>query len=129
MGPAVIVQAVELIVAPPLPVAVPTRVVVVTGSVMVRALPALTVGGVAAAAATVMVTVEVLVLPALSFTVSVNTYVPAARLPTVVVRLEAELMVEVEGPLVCVHTVELMVFPEEGDAVPVRVSVAGSVMD
>src|SRR5579859_4181125 len=44
-GPLVWVQAVELMVAPPLPVAVPVRVTVLVGRVIVWPLPALTVGG------------------------------------------------------------------------------------
>jgi hypothetical protein len=63
---------VEAIVAPPFPVAVPVSVAVLTGNVIVCALPASTVGG-ATAAFTVTLTVAVDVKPLLSFTVNWNT--------------------------------------------------------
>ena len=68
-GPLVSVHAVLLIVAPPLPVAVPVRVAELTGSWIVRSLPALTVGGTltgGGAACTVIVTAAVLLNPLLS---------------------------------------------------------------
>ena len=61
-GPLTSVQAVLLIVAPPLPAAVPPSVTALVGSWIVCALPALTVGGTlagGAAASTVIVTVAV----------------------------------------------------------------------
>jgi hypothetical protein len=64
-GPLTSVHAVVLIVAPPLPVAVPVSVTELTGNWIVCALPALTVGGILAAC-TVIVTVAVALSPLLS---------------------------------------------------------------
>src|SRR5258708_36978031 len=58
LGPLVEVHWVVLMVAPPLPLAVPDKLTVLTGSVIDKALPAFTVGG--AIASTVIITVEVL---------------------------------------------------------------------
>jgi hypothetical protein len=68
-GPLVSVHAVLLIVAPPFPVAEPVSVTELTGSWIVRSLPALTVGGTftgGATACTVIVTAAVLLNPLLS---------------------------------------------------------------
>jgi hypothetical protein len=70
-GPLTKLQLVEAIVAPPLPVAVPVSVAILTGSVMEGPVPALTLGG--CSASTVMVTVDVDVCPVSSVTVKVNT--------------------------------------------------------
>jgi hypothetical protein len=73
-GPLTCVHAVLEIVAPPLPDAVPVKLTVEVGNVIVCAEPALTVGATSTTAAfTVIVTVEVEVCELLSVAASWNT--------------------------------------------------------
>jgi hypothetical protein len=121
-GPLTSVQTVLLIVAPPFPVAVPLNVTELTGSWIVRSLPALTVGG-TFAASTVIVTVEVALNPLSSVAFNWNTYDPTAVIPaTPVVRFVTAVKLAVTGPLTCVHTVLVIVAPPFPVAVPLKVT-------
>jgi len=128
LGPLISDHAVDTIVAPLLPVAVPVNVTVLTGNVIVCAVPAFTVGG-TLAGFTVIVTVDVFDNPLLSVAVKLNVYTPAANPVTAVDKLDAEDITAVLGPLVCIHDVDTMVAPLLPVAVPVNVTVlTGSVI-
>lgn len=77
-------------------------------------------GGSCAAALTVMVTVEVLTCPALSFAVSVNIYIPALSPVIVVIRFNGVVITHA-GPDVFAQLTELIEFPPFAVAVPVSV--------
>ncbi len=79
------------------PEALPSRVTVLTGSVMVCALPASATGG-RGAALTVMVTAEVEDSPLLLVTSNSNLYIPSKRLLTTVTALNGSMIVSPEGP-------------------------------
>jgi len=121
-GPLICVQLVEIIVAPPLPVAVPVNITVLTGSVILCAVPALTVGGMFGGF-TVIVTVAVLDKPLLSVADNWNVYTPATKPITVVDNADDDVIAAVFGPLVCVHAVDTIVAPPFPVAVPVNVIV------
>jgi hypothetical protein len=78
-GPEASFQLTVVMVAPLFPVADPDRFAELVGSVIVGALPALTVGATLPAALTVTVTVDELDAHPLSVTVRLYTYVPATR--------------------------------------------------
>jgi len=121
-GPLVCDHVVDVIVAPPLPTAVPVNVIVLTGNVIVCAVPALTVGG-TLGGFTVIVTVAVFDKPSLSVADNWNVYTPAINPVTVVDKLDADVIVAVFGPLVCDHVVDTIVAPLLPVAVPVNVTV------
>ena len=81
----------------------PSRVILLFGSVMVCALPASATGG-RGAAFTVIVTDAVDVAPLLSVTVNRNVYTPSARPVTLLTALPAVVMVSPEGPDVFSHS-------------------------
>jgi hypothetical protein len=121
-GPLTCVQAVDVMLAPLVPTAVPASVTELAGNVMICADPALTTGGVFAGL-TVMVTVAFEVRPWLSVAVILKVNTPAIKPDTVVIRLDAELIVAVFGPLASVQATLLMVAPFVPEAVPVSVMV------
>jgi len=120
-GPLVCVHEVDIIVAPPFPVAVPVNVTVLTGNVIVCAVPALTVGGIVAGL-TVIVTVAVFDNPLLSVADNWNVYTPAINPVTLVLRFEVDPIAAVFGPLTCDQLVEIIIAPLLPDALPVKVT-------
>src|SRR4029077_5025532 len=119
-GPLVCDHVVDVIVAPPLPVAIPVNVTVLTGNVIVCAVPALTVGG-TFGGFTVMVTVAVLDKPLLSVADNWNVYTPTANPVTVVDKFVGEVIVAAP-PLNLTQLVETIVAPPFPIAVPVNVT-------
>src|SRR4029077_8430045 len=102
---------------------VPSRFTVSAGNVIVCAKPAFAIGARLAVAFTVTVTVDVFERPLLSVADNWNVYTPNINPVTFVLRLAADTIFAVFGPLICVQAVETIVAPLLPAAVPVNVTV------